>query len=238
MIGLPLAGYVFLYLALCVQGQGWRAAALGAATIWGIIVVFITELLSIPRELTRSGLAVAWLVADVAALVALWLVACHTLQRRRLKDRRAADRPMIPRPSLASALALSGVGIIVVLVALTAFLSPPNTWDVIAYHMPRVVHWMQHHSVAFYPTSDARQLYMPPWAEFAMLQVHLLSGSDHFNPLVQWVSLLGSVVGVTLLAQLLGARSSGQILAAVVCATIPQGILEGSGAKNDYVVAF
>jgi hypothetical protein len=238
MIGLPLAGYVFLFLAFYVQAQGWRAAAIGAATIWGIIVVLITELLSIPRELTRSGLAVAWLVADVAALVYLWLVAHQTLQRRSLKERSAADRQMTPGPMVASTLLLTGVAIIVVLVALTALLSPPNTWDVIAYHMPRVVHWMQHRTVAFYPTSYLPELHSPPWAEFAILHVHLLVDGDRLNNLVQWWGFAGSVVGVTLLAQLLGASSGGQVLAAVFCATIPQGILEASGAKNSYVLAF
>jgi hypothetical protein len=71
-----------------------------------------------------------------------------------------------------------------------------------------------------------------------MLQLHAFSGGDRFDPLVQWFSLVGSVVGVTLLAQLLGAGSHGQVFAAVFCATIPQGILEASGVKNDYVVAF
>jgi 4-amino-4-deoxy-L-arabinose transferase-like glycosyltransferase len=46
------------------------------------------------------------------------------------------------------------------------------------------------------------------------------------------------VVGVTLLAQFLGAGKRGQIFAAVFCVTLPQGILQASGAKNDYVVAF
>jgi 4-amino-4-deoxy-L-arabinose transferase-like glycosyltransferase len=56
--------------------------------------------------------------------------------------------------------------------------------------------------------------------------------------MVPWCSFLGSVVGVTLLAQLMGAGPCGHGLAAVLCTTIPQGILEASGAKNDYVVAF
>jgi hypothetical protein len=36
----------------------------------------------------------------------------------------------------------------------------------------------------------------------------------------------------------MGAGYHGQVLAAVICATIPQGLLQASGAKNDYVLAF
>jgi 4-amino-4-deoxy-L-arabinose transferase-like glycosyltransferase len=133
---------------------------------------------------------------------------------------------------------LWGLAVIVLLVAIVAFLTPPNTQDVMTYHMPRVMYWMQQRSVAFYPTADYRQLHMPPWSEFAMLHVHIFFGSDRFNPLVQWFSFLGSIIGVSLLAKCLGASPRGQVLAAIVCATIPQGILEASGAKNDYVVAF
>jgi hypothetical protein len=238
MIGLPLAGYVFFYLGLRIQGQGWRAAAIGAATIWGITVVLITELLSIPRELTRKGLAVAWLVADVAAVVYLWLVAREKPGLCNLREFYAAPRQMIQRPTLASAMMLSGVGIIVVLVSITALLSPPNTWDVLAYHMPRVVHWMQNQTVAFYSTFYLPQLHWPPWAEFAIFHLHVLWDGDRLNSLGQWFSFLGSIVGVTLLAQSLGAGYRGQILAAVFCATLPQGILEASGSKNGYVLRF
>ena len=93
-------------------------------------------------------------------------------------------------------------------------------------------------SVSFYATPELRQLKMPPWAEYAMLQFHGLSGGDRFDGLVQWFSFAGSVAGVSLIAGLLGAGMRGQALAAVLCATIPQGLLEASGAKNDCVAAF
>ncbi|HSF30535.1 MAG TPA: 4-amino-4-deoxy-L-arabinose transferase, partial [Candidatus Tectomicrobia bacterium] len=133
---------------------------------------------------------------------------------------------------------LSGVGVVLAVIGVIALLSPPNTSDVMAYHMPRVIHWIQNHSAAFYPTHELRQLHMPPWAEFAILHLHALAGGDGLNNLIQWFSLLASVLGVTLLAQCMGAGYRGQILAAVICVTIPQGLLQASGTKNDYVAAF
>ena len=106
------------------------------------------------------------------------------------------------------------------------------------YHMPRIVHWLRNHSVAFYPTNDLRQLSLQPWAEYAMLQLHALAGGDWFDNLVQWFSMTGCVIGVSLIAEMVGATPSGQVLAALFCATIPEGILEASGAKNDYSLCF
>lgn len=107
-----------------------------------------------------------------------------------------------------------------------------------AYHMSRVVHWAQNHSVAHYATHEIRQLIFPPWAEFAITHFQILSEGDRFANLVQWFSLVGSLVGVSLLAEHLGANSRSQILVVVVCATLPMGILQGSSTQNDATVSF
>ena len=74
--------------------------------------------------------------------------------------------------------------------------------------------------------------------EYAMLQLHALAGGDWFDNLVQWFSMTGCVIGVSLIAEMVGATARGQVLAALFCATIPEGILEASGAKNDYSLCF
>lgn len=50
--------------------------------------------------------------------------------------------------------------------------------------------------------------------------------------------MIGTVTGVSLIAKQLGASRPGQLLAAVAVATLPEGILEASGAMNTYVGAF
>jgi hypothetical protein len=233
-----LASYALILLTLHARQGRWRSSMIGAATVWGILIVLMTELLSLPGGLTRPNLALAWLAVDGIALVYAWLVAPHQgIMTGLLRSGETARHRLISL-RIVEMLWFWGLAVILLLVAMVALLSPPNTQDVMTYHMPRVMHWMQQRSVAFYPTVDYRQLHMPPWSEFAMLHVHILSGSDRFNPLVQWCSFLGSVIGVSLLAKCLGASPRGQGLAAIVCATIPQGILAASGAKNDYVVAF
>ena len=133
---------------------------------------------------------------------------------------------------------LAGITLIITTIGLIALVAPPNTWDSMTYHMSRVVHWQQNHSVSHYSTSIPRQLYQNPWAEFTIMHLQILSESDRFANLVQWFSMTGSLIGVSLIAKELEADLRGQIFAVVVAGTIPMGILQGSSTQNDYVVAF
>ncbi len=227
---LPLAAYIVLFLAFVWHGSDRRSAVLHASIGLGVVTVAITEILSLSGRLTWMTLTGAWLAIDALAVV---YAVCGTRQ---------AGPPSAPPSTTALGRAvdvalLAGVGLISGMVGIVALLSPPNTWDAMQYHVPRVVHWIRNGSVAFYPTHELKQLHMPPGAEFLVLQLHALWGGDRLDNLVQWFAFLGSVVGVTVLARSLGAGPRGQVLAAVACATIPQGILAASGAKNDYVLS-
>jgi hypothetical protein len=100
------------------------------------------------------------------------------------------------------------------------------------------VYWVQHNNVSLYPTVYPQQLFMPPWSEYAMAQLFALAQGDRFINVVQWFSLVGCGIGVSLLARSFGATALGQALAATIAMTIPQGIMQASGAKNDFVTAF
>jgi len=92
----------------------------------------------------------------------------------------------------------------VLVVVLIASLAPPNSWDSMVYHMGRVVHWIENRNVDHYPTNITRQLISAPWAEYAIAQLQILSGGDHFANLVEWFALLGCVVAATDIAGRLG----------------------------------
>jgi Dolichyl-phosphate-mannose-protein mannosyltransferase len=207
----------------------WRAAFLAAAVTWGLTVTAVTETLSLFRLLTFGWLLTLWLVA-LAIAVAICVRVFH---RNALPSLRELSD--LPRFELGCVIA---VATLVSLVGVVAFAAPPNNADSMAYHMPRVMHWAQNHSVAHYPTNILRQILRPPWSGFAILQFQILTDGDRWANLVQWFSMAGSVVGVSLIARQLGADRRGQVLAAVVAATIPMGILQASSTQNHYVTAF
>jgi hypothetical protein len=227
---LPLIVLTVLCLTFRERSNGWRSAILAAAITWGCLLTAVTEILSLLTLLTFGWLVALWgLCSVVCTLIYIWLI----------RTRKRMAPPKKPSEiSSFSILLLLGVILIVAVIGVIAWVSPPNNEDSMLYHMSRVMHWAQNHSVAHYSTANVRQLILSPWAEFAIMHFQILSDGDRFANLVQWLSLVGSLVGVSLLAEHLGANTHGQILAVVVCATLPMGILQGSSTQNDATVAF
>ncbi len=227
----PVLAWILCFL-IQARGGEWRKAFLSGSIIWGLMLVAITECLSLLNSFTAGWVLGLWGAIDLALL--LFLV------RLSVSNHPSGGWLPLPRPRLSVFLRLLclGVVVVVILVGSIALIAPPNNWDSMTYHMGRVAHWIQNQSVSFYPTHILPQLHHGPWAEFTIAHLQILSGSDRFANLVQWFSMIGAVIGVTLIAQELGADRRGQVFAAVFCATIPMGILQASTTQNDYVVGF
>src|SRR5262245_39241757 len=225
LLGLPVGALCALAWLLHRRGKEWRDSLLAAATVCGAYTFAVTELLSVPGLLTRVPIAAAW-----ALLLAAAAIAAH----RQPPAPRAAREPLA-KDELAL---LLGAGVLSALLGLATVAAAPNTWDAMMYHLPRVVRWLDERSVALYPTIDYQQLTMPPWHEYGMLHAHALWGGDRFDAAVSLVSALGSALAVSRIADSLGAGRRAQIIAAIICLTIPQGLLCAGSPKNEWALAF
>lgn len=210
---------------------GIRASLLSAAVASGAILVAITEASSALRALTPASVASGWIAASLLALAA-------ARRKGRPPDPRSAGRRLRvflrPRRALlAAGLAAAGASTLALAVAV-----PPNNYDSMTYHLPRVAHWIQDRTVAFYPTHSLRQLYSGPGAEYAICHLGILAGSDRLANAVQWIAWAGAAVAASEIARLLGARVRGQLATAVFAATLPGGILEATTTQNDLVASF
>lgn len=238
LIALPIAAFCLAWLVLLSERAGesgndvdWRGPFLKAAIAWGAAVAILSEGLGLFGLLRLPWLSMAWL-AIVSVLV--------VLARRRGSISRA--RPLVGRLysnwKSSEVAVLAGVLILGLALLAVAWVAPPNNVDSLFYHMPRVMHWVQNGSLDHYAASNHAQLFMPPWAEIAILHLRELWGSDKPANLVQWFSMVGSLIGVSAIAARLGAGRKGQLLAATFAATVPMGVLQATSTQNDYVTAF
>jgi hypothetical protein len=224
VILLPLLALLTWTLAFWSRGRNLVEAPLASLLVFGVTVSVATELQSLTRTLTATGSAVAWAFAASLGLA---------LARR--APRGGATAPREP-----GAVQVADLAPVVIFLSLTGFLalvSAPNSYDGLTYHLVRVEHWIQQGSLRPFATHDTRQLFMPSWPEYVMLQFRLLSGGDRFANLVQWLGFAGAAGGAGLLARALGGGRRAAVLAASLVATLPMAVAQASGTQTDLVAA-
>lgn len=234
LILLPLLSFGLLVEIFRRRQLDWRKCLLYATIPWTLFVALVTEGLSAVHRLTRPGVAGAWFVFALACV--LWMA--RTKRAHRLIADRPANEESAASFDLPDRIALGLVVLLIGFVGLTALVCAPNTWDAMEYHLPRVVAWISNHGVQLYPTIDRGQLSMPPLAEYIILHLDLLYGSDRLVNLVQWFAYVGCILGVSLIIEELGGSRRAQIFAAALTAALPTAILGASGTKNDQVLAY
>jgi hypothetical protein len=224
-----IAAYGMFWLAFRRLGLARVQSALGA---WGLFFVFIwasTESLSLFHALGSLQISLAW--AGLSLVLGLWLRIWKGPWIQNMGHGLSLE-PL----DIFEWMALIVMGLLAVLTLAVALASPPNTWDSLSYHMPRVMHWAQNHSVAHYVTHIDRQLYLNPLAEYAILHSVLLSGGDRMANLPQWLSLWVAALAVYSLARSLGGTRASGLLAALFFFTLPMVLLQSSSTQNDLVL--
>lgn len=229
---LPLICLALIGLWIKPYAASWRGTLFYATVLWGVLVVAITEILSLFHGLTVSGVLFVWSITIILLLAG---IARHISKTPVLLGQL---RTRWQNVAFTEKILLIGMGVIFGITGIIALAAPPNTWDVVSYHMPRVFFWEQYQTLAPFPTHTNRQIYQPPFAEFIILHLQLLSGSDQFANIAQWAVLILTGIGVSATAKQLGANLFGQIFSAVLGVSLPIGILQATGAKNDLMTAF
>ena len=106
------------------------------------------------------------------------------------------------------ALYLLAFGVIVVYIfgAYLIIAFPQHNYDSMTYHLSRVGYWMQHQTLAPWPTPNPRQTTSPINAELGLMWTMLLWGTDQLTGFVQWFSAIGIAFAIFGLARFIGQR--------------------------------
>ena len=221
--------FIILTFIIFLQNFEWRIAFLLSAISLGTLTVFLTEGLSLFNQITYSAITFSWLFLDIVA----GLILFKKIMRSGLKP---IHSPFI-NLQFFDFIFLAVILIIIMTTGFIAYVSHPDSFDAMTYHMSRVMHWIQNQSVAAYPTNIDRQILMTPGSEYAILQFQILTGSDRLANMIEWFGFCGAILGVSLIAQELGADRKGQIISSVICSMIPLAILEASSTQTDLTCA-
>jgi 4-amino-4-deoxy-L-arabinose transferase-like glycosyltransferase len=205
----------------------FRIAVIKTAIIYGVIISVLTEILSVWRSLNFASVVTFWLVFSALNLLGLK----SKLVKKVYPGLINKSKSNFKRPELIATIAILSICLV------TAIMAPPNNWDVMTYHMPRVMHWTQNQSIAHYPTNNTRQISFPAGAAYIVTQFQILTGSDLFANCVQWLAFFGSIVGTSLITNALVGAST-EWIGALVCASVPMAIMQSTTAQTDLVVAF
>lgn len=110
--------------------------------------------------------------------------------------------------------------------------APPRGWDVLTYHMPKALAWLQHGNLGNY---GAIATFYPGNGELAIL-FSLFTGTDRLASLVQLPFGLLGAVALYGLARELGARKLSAAASSVVFLAAPIVLFQSAIAKDDLIV--
>ncbi len=130
-----------------------------------------------------------------------------------------------------------GALFIIVPLAALAVCVPPNNFDSNNYHLHRIIAWLHFGNLGFYPTPYLQQLYLNVFAEYVVLNTYLVTGSDQFVNLVQFIAGMGCLAGITLVARELKISRYGQILVGFSLLTLPVFIFELTTTQVELVAS-
>lgn len=229
---LPLLAIALGSLAIHVRNcnsknaPDWRDSIFTATVLISLWTAFITELLGFFRALEFWPVLIAWMIPILVALVFTACTSC------RLK------MPNLPSLSFLEMFACTMIALVLLVVLVSALIAPPNNIDSLNYHLPRIVAWMQQHSLADFPTDYTMQLAMPGFLEYLGLNSMILGGGSAWAiNLFGVLSLLLLALAGSSIARRLGGTRESQALTMLFIVTIPMAFGMASTFKPELLEA-
>ena len=216
-----------------------RLAFIKACLLVSFISYLLAEILSIQNRLNFSNTIIAWIIITLLSGYFFF------------KQKSVGNFSVLNLDSFnLSSFLLKGVEkkyrnlflISVVFVLIPLFLLsifiPPNNWDSLAYHLPRIEHWIQDKNIYPYPTNLIRQIITPPMSEYILLNLRILSGNDWYLNLVQYFSLLGVLLMATQILSFVKINYKGQLLVYFLLLSLPLLVFQSTTTQTDLLASF
>jgi hypothetical protein len=232
---LIIFSFLVIFFIFFNQDSSIRDALLKSFLVLFLKFLIINEFLSLFEWINFQSLIVAWILT--AGFELFIMVKYSQVNNIKSNLRTIGSKTQDWISDKVNFVILGSILFVLVVTLFISLVSPPNNFDSMTYHMPRVAHWIQNQSIDFYATSNSRQNLSMPLAEYAILHFQVLSRSDRFANFVQWMSFAIAIVTTSLIAREVKVGKRTQLITGLLAATIPMGILQSSTTQNDLVVA-
>lgn len=202
-----------------------------------LFVGISTEILSFFNLITRTGIFLSWLALILAMVGWAWKISRTQKNNIRdfLSDLTTAIRSFLGKLGLISSIIVFSILTISLIVAIGA---TPNNLDSLCYHLSRLGYWIQNQNVGHYASHIERSISFSPLSEYVHLHTFLLNGNERFVQSLQWSSMLGILMLVSLITEHFSTHVKALRLAVISAACLPIAILESMTTQNDLVVSF
>jgi hypothetical protein len=207
-----------------------RLAPIKSFTAIALISYLICELLSLFNILSFNYVVFSW------ALINAFIIYFYKELIKLNVNRIISYKILLPKKDK-NFLLLIFIVIILPLFLLSIFI-PPNNWDSMAYHLPRVEHWIKNKNIYPYPTNIVRQIVSPPLSEYIITNFQILSNTDTFSNLVQFASFILILFASTLIFSCLKISFKGQLFLLLALLGLPMLLFQATTTQTDLLASF
>ena len=196
-------------------------------SIWELYLYTVTEVLGLFRCISVIFIIGIWLI------YLLLLIVIIRYKRIQLPTDIHFIRDHLRGMSIKEKVLLIIIIVVMAVQFLFAVVTVPYNYDSMTYHLPRILMWIQNHSVSYYATSIIRQNVSPVLAEYNNLHWMLLWGSDQFANLVQYKAYLFNAVLIWAILDELGCRRVWKLISVLLYMTMSLTLAESISTQTD-----
>jgi hypothetical protein len=224
---------LFFFVAIYVINKKFIHSLILTALTFSFVLLILNETLSLLKGINHISITFSWIALNLVIII-------YHLKQKTFPLFYILIREKILKIniSLKHIILLVCFILIFILLLVQGIIYPPNNWDSMAYHMPRIINWIAHGSFENFQTHILRQLYQPCFSEYVMMNIQLLTGSDQFNNLAQLFFHLFASFTVVGISKEIGLTKEQQFFGFILAFIIPESLLQASSTQNDIFHGF
>lgn len=227
---------LFIIFRFKISNDSFLLSVIKTGLTISFCIFCLTNLLNLANSIDHNTIFFSWITLNLIAFIPL--LKYKSIVKLQLRKTTNVLFVKLRQLNFLKKCILVLVGMFLILLFIQGIIYPPTNWDSMTYHLPRIVHWINHGSLDYYPTHIVRQLYQPPFAEYAILQTIALNQSDLFAFLIQFVFYILVVATIIEITCYFSNKENVRWIAGILALFLPEAILQATSTQNDIVVSY